>query len=154
MVDVRIGLLVKRLEGEDSAALWAEGRETWAAVLAAHARQDDEALAAALTEHGRLIARGASGEDRWDDLLTVMRHKADLAAREWKRLADLDEMLRKARAMVLVANLASIVQARVKDRETLAAIATDINALVGAPARCRARDVEGEGTDVGPGSGA
>jgi hypothetical protein len=150
LANLRVDRAIERLGGHDSAALWAELERTWAAVRAASVREDAETLRAAVTEHGRLIDCGVSEEERWEELARAARHKADLAGREWKRLADLESLITQEQAMVLVANLVSIVQAHVTDRATLAAIPADISGLVGGPAPRRAGDDDAERGTAGP----
>jgi G:T/U-mismatch repair DNA glycosylase len=141
---MRVKQLARRLDTGEEGGLWAalktafaEFRRANREAMEAAQRNDPDAaaakqaqMAAALGRVGNLIDRGASNELVWDQLGSAMKKEADVAAREWKRLAEMGKLLTAEQGMALITALAMSVQRHVRDQEARRCIADDMSRLV------------------------
>lgn len=130
LLQVRISELAKRLHSGESGTLWAQFKEGFAEFKAAMSAGDKDRIGATLTRLGGLISRGADDEAAWHELAAAIEDKTRIAAREWRRLADLKQLITVERAMVLLTTFAESVRFHVQDTRTLTLIQRDLTKLL------------------------
>jgi hypothetical protein len=136
--------LLAALDSEGSARLFKRLRDTMSAMdrasrdaRTARERGNQEAenrhsqkQAELLNELRRMILRGASEVERWDELRTNMDAQRKLAESERKRLVEAHQVATVEEIMALMGALLAIIKKHVPDPATQRAIGYDMDALV------------------------
>jgi hypothetical protein len=92
---------------------------------------------------GRTISSGADAEAAWGDVVRAVDDKTRVAAREWRRLVDLRQVMTAEQAMTLLAAVVASVRKHVEPlgaggRQALRGISADLHALLHARAAAKA----------------
>jgi hypothetical protein len=93
-----------------------------------------------------LLHQGAANETRWAEVATWLDLRRKTADGERKRLVALQQMITVEQAMALIAQVVEVVNEYVTDRDTLAAIGSEVRAVLS-----RRRSIEhvpGSGSDA------
>jgi hypothetical protein len=131
LLQTRIGDLLSRLNTRGGGTSWERLREAWASVDAAMRAGEVGRVEVALADLGRLIEQGASDEETWREVADLIDRKARVAAKEWKRLVDLRQVITLEEGMALITGIMDAVVTNVADAEIRARIANQVNALIG-----------------------
>jgi hypothetical protein len=135
LLDSRLGEMVESLGEVGSADLWRMLRVNYEALRAARSTNNVEGMALALSAMGELIERGDDVSRTWDQVFALLDQRRKLVESERKRLVEMHQMITVERAMILIQAVMNAVAQRVRDRDTLRALATDVRAIVGGEGR-------------------
>lgn len=130
LVDTRIADLLEQVERGDLGARWLELQEHFTDLTIATQKQDLGAGRAAFEQIGTLIHSGANDYLTWTQISAMLEQRRKLVDTERRMLVDMQQMITSEQAMTLVAALTDIVRKRVSDRDTLAAIQSDLVRLL------------------------
>lgn len=130
LIQARIDQLVERLHGQDSSRMWRELSEAWTEFKAANRTKDLGMMAHAGAKIDGILSKCSHEEQQWSELVKMVREKSDIAAKEWRRIVDMQQIITLDKGMVLVNTLSDLVLRHVKDRATRAAIADEINRVL------------------------
>ncbi len=114
----------------EGTALWEELGRAWALFEAVDPTKNASTAGRALRKVGEIIGEGASRIAAQREALEILERKRKLSETERRRIVDAERMITEAQAMSFVAVLGGIIRTHVTDRETLAAIHSDIAKLV------------------------
>lgn len=131
LLDARLADLLVRVDTGESGHLWEQLVEAKQRYHTAPARDKGQALYLLLD----LIDEGAADHAAWQDVRSVLDQRRRTVESERKRLVEMQQNITVERAMLLVGAIAGIIRAHVSDAKQLAAISTDLGALLhsGAP---------------------
>lgn len=130
LLDSRLGELLRRVDSGESGQTWRDLKATFVAMEQAQRAKEFGEVARLLGELGALIRHGHSDYAAWADVRTLIDQRRKLVESEGKRRKDMQDMITSEKAMVLVSALTDSVRRHVNDRTVLAAISTDIRALL------------------------
>lgn len=130
LVQSRQAELLTHLDVNLALRHWQNARIAYGEVMAASARQDAEALQAALAVLGRALDAGSNDYAVWNEILETSEHRRRLVESEHKRLVAMQQMISTEQAMVLLARVVDTVRRHVADRDTLAAISADFRTIL------------------------
>ena len=106
---------------------------------------DDEAgMLMNMGKMTRLLDQGTDHERIWGELTRAILNKAKVAAREWRRLTDLQQCIPAERVAALFTGLAMSIRQNVTDPVALRNISEAMARLTGAVGRPRAEVVDGD----------
>jgi len=128
LLDARLAEVLGRLDTGESNQVWQELQRTYGELRTA--RGSPERMAAALTAMGQLIEDGLADYAAWDDVRSLLDQRRRLVESERRRLVEMQQMLTAEQAMTLLAAVTDTIRRHVTDRNTLAAIATDLSRIV------------------------
>ena len=144
-----IVLLTSRIVELASRLRTGEGPSAWEQVQAAHTQliagiraNDQPAIQAALSALDAAVKRGGSENEIWAEIERAIENKTRVASREWKRQADMKQLLTVAETMTLVSSLVASVKTHVTDQAAVRAISRDVALLLRGPSTPVADDVE------------
>ncbi len=121
---------LKRAKVGEGAALWEELGRAWERFKAARPETDAATAGRCLRRVGELVEEGASRIAAQREALEIVERKRKLSETERRRILDAERMITEAQAMSFVAALVGIMRRHVTDRETLAAIHSDVTNLL------------------------
>jgi hypothetical protein len=127
LTDARLADLLKKVDTGESGALWAKVQKHFDKY--AELRHKTEKFVEAEKEFNTLesyIQAGISDRYAWAEIAAQVEQRRKLVESEGKRLKDMQQSITAEKAMTLIAALAGIVRKHVTDRNTLAAISTDL----------------------------
>lgn len=130
LAEARITDLLSRVDSGESGELWQETREAWNRFREAHyaGLTDDEMEA--VDELDYLLRRGQADYAVWHEVMVMIEQRRKLVESERRRLVDMQQMITAEQAMALVSAIIDTVRRNVSDRDTLAAIQTDLTKLI------------------------
>lgn len=126
LVDARLHDLLKRVDTGEAGVHWRRAQKLLADM---HATDDATKQQQCLIDLEATIGDGASDYAAWDEVTKLVAQRQRLVESERKRLVDLRQMITTEKAMLLIANISSIIQRHVTDRSILSKIAHDLNVL-------------------------
>lgn len=132
-IHLTYAMLTEALRGMDqgeAGRLWRDLKTTWDALQEANRQRDGDAAKQALSEIGRLIARGVADAAARSEVLDIVERRRKLVESEAKRRTAMQQMITAERLMVLVSAVTDVVMRHVDDPRQRAAIAADIGALI------------------------
>ena len=140
LVDVRMLEIVEALDDRAPEDLWHELRGRWAALVGAdekrrRAETDKEKQAAdrgltdAISYVGRLIERGATETQNWNEIFKLQGHRAKLVESQRKREMELGQYINAAQMQAYTVALVEIIRRYVSDRDALQNIAEAVRLL-------------------------
>lgn len=132
-IHLTYAMLTEALRGMDqgeAGRLWRDLKTTWDALQEANRQRDGDAAKQALSEIGRLIARGVADAAARSEVLDIIDRRRKLVESEAKRRTAMQQMITAERLTVLIARVADIVVRHVDDPRTRAAISADIGSLL------------------------
>ncbi|HJT76742.1 MAG TPA: hypothetical protein VJ739_06030, partial [Gemmataceae bacterium] len=139
LLHVRLEELTRRLGTPESGRGWAELRAARDRMHEARSIPDAAARGAALAREleviDRVILHGSEHEANWAEVERAVARKVAVAAREWKRLVDLQQLITAESAMQLVAGIMLAVKEHVTDPNALQGIAQKMRLLLHRPDR-------------------
>jgi hypothetical protein len=130
LVDARIGDLLSRLDEGDIAGLWLKLQRAYEDFRQSIHTGDKEAGIEAMHTMGNIIELGANDQLLWAQLSGFMEQRRALASTEAKRRIAMQKTMDAKEGMALAMALVGVVRAHVRDRDTLAAIQTDLTRLL------------------------
>jgi hypothetical protein len=130
LVDTRLAELLGQLDTGESGRRWRSLQSAHADIKSAIASRDSALLSTALTALNSVIEGGLMEQALWEEILTLVDHRRKLVESERRHLIASQQMITAERAMILLANITSIIKEHVHDRTILAAISTGIRGLV------------------------
>lgn len=139
--------VLKRVNAGESGRLWKMLQAAYNAMLEARAQNDGAQVAARLNDIGSLIQRGIADYAAWGEVREVVEQGRKLRETEHKRLVAMQMMVSKEEQMNLVAALVSMVRRHISDRDTLAAISTDLIGILNHESGARLVTGDDGGTD-------
>ena len=107
-------------------------QEAYGDLERAQAQWDTGAMATALNAIGDTIKQGSADYVAWEEIGRLLDQRRRLVESERKRQVEMHQMITAERAMILLAAVVQVIKEHVRDRDVLAAISTDIRALVAA----------------------
>jgi hypothetical protein len=147
LLTTRIGELVQQLDTGQTRQSWSQLRQGVGKL-----RQDYEALSGAVRkgDAGQFVARaeaigaslqvleervraGGKVEEVWEQLAEAVERRARVARAEWKRLAEMKQVVSAEQALGLVVAVMMSVKRHVTDKQTIRLIANEIGSLVAQP---------------------
>ena len=131
LVELRITVLLRRLNSDESGRPWARLYRTYTELVDARAKGNVPETTKLTLKLGQMLKEGNSQEQLWRELLDTIQRKADVASREWRRMAHLEQFISAERAIVLITAVVDVVKQHVTDRQTLSLISREIGALYG-----------------------
>lgn len=137
--------LLSKLEIGDSAAFWAQLRNTVDAAEAAVAREDAETLGQALQAIHQLAYRGGRDHLVWSQYMEVVQNGRMLRETEFNRLKTLQALINITDVNVLMRRLVAIFGKHIKDPAIYRDVIQDIDAEFGAGARALIKSSSEEG---------
>ena len=132
-IHLTYAMLTEALRGMDqgeAGRLWRDLKTTWDALQEANRQRDGDAAKQALSEIGRLIARGVADAAARSEVLDIVERRRKLVESEAKRRTAMQQMITAERLMVLVSAVTDVVMRHVDDPRQRAAIAADIGAII------------------------
>lgn len=132
LVGTRQTELLDRLDSGLTLERWRAAQMAHGDMLAAIRNQDSRAMQAAIAALGEALAGGVGDYAVWEEVVTLAEQRRKLVESEQKRLAVAQQMITSEQGMVLVARLIGSVRKHVTDPIVLAAIATELTAIVNA----------------------
>lgn len=123
--------LFRQVDKHGGAALFADLSQAWKELEAAQKAKDGPAVVSLMGEIGTLIKRGASDGAKWREIAGLMEQERKLIETEQKRRVAMQTMITAEQGQLLIKALLASVNSHVDDKRILAAIGTDIMALVG-----------------------
>lgn len=132
-IHLTYAMLTEALRGMDqgeAGRLWRDLKTTWDALQEANRQRDGDAAKQALSEIGRLIARGVADAAARSEVLDIVERRRKLVESEAKRRTAMQQMITAERLMVLVSAITDVVMRHVDDPRQRAAIAADIGAII------------------------
>jgi hypothetical protein len=130
LLKMRVGQLLERLRTGETGSLWGDLQAAYTELGAAIRSGDQELFQQSLERLGSIIQRGGSAEETWAQLHEALDAKTTVAAREWKRLVDMNQVITADKALGLVTAICHVVVRHVHDMRTRTLIANEIKALV------------------------
>jgi len=130
LMDARLGDLLKRVDSGESGELWKQLKATYKDLEDAQRVGDEVASVLAMDALKQLITRGAMDYEAWSDVRILVEQRRKLVESEGRRRKDMQDMITSEKAMLLVTSLVETVRRHVSDRDTLAAISTDLARLL------------------------
>ena len=130
ILTVRIQDLIGRLKTGEHGSIWSDLRHHHQAFLAAMRMGDQELAGKTLSALGNVIENGVSVETAWEELFDSIERKTVVAGREWKRLADLQQLMTMEDTMSLIMAVMGSVKAHVSSAVERSKIAVDISLLL------------------------
>jgi hypothetical protein len=130
LVDARIIDLLQRVDTGEAGIVWRQAQAAMAAFEREQARQNVDGMKLALEQVQRLMTHGAEDYAVWEEISELIEQRRKLCDSESKRLVMLQQMLTVEQAMLLLETVTAIIQRHVPDRQTLQAIAFEIQGLV------------------------
>lgn len=134
LIDARIGDLIARVDTGESGALWARLMQARSDLLLYRRAGDTVKTAEALNTLLDLVGQGHADYRAWAEVGATIEQRRRLVESERKRLVEMQQTLTVEKAMLLIGAIGGIIKAHVQDRQALAAISNDIQALVSADA--------------------
>lgn len=132
MCDARLKELVRNLDVNEAPALWRDLRAEVDQARAALAQQppDQETASRHVGEIFRLVYRGASDADRWDEYKSMADLRRKLAESERRRLVEMHQMLTAESMLIIIGGVVQAIRKHVNDARLLAAISTEIGSVL------------------------
>jgi len=117
--------ILERVGVEDTADLWAELQQTYGELMDVDP-SDIERHDELISELGRLIQRGASENQRWQEFMTLADQKRRLIDSERRREKELGEWLPIEKALVFIDAIDKIIRDHIDDHAVILNIGQDI----------------------------
>ena len=129
LASARIGDLLRRCDPGESGAAWDAAKAALGDFKAAIVAGNGAGLRSAIQRLEKLIERGESDYAAWREVFAVIEHRRRLSDSEAKHQERLQTSITVERAMLWLGAVVGIIKSHVTDRETLAAIARDLQRL-------------------------
>jgi hypothetical protein len=126
VIDARLADVLGRVDTGESGHVWATLGKAWRAYRTGPPEKRMEAEA----QISDLILTGTSDYEAWEDVRSLIDQRSRLVLGERQRLVQMQQMLSVEQAMTLMAAVADSVRKHCRDRDTLAAISSDLGKLV------------------------
>jgi hypothetical protein len=127
--------LLEQLDSGLSLARWRSAQTAYGDLLAAMQEKDSTGLQRALIAlEDALGVRVTDDSAVWEEVVTLSEHRRRLVESEHKRLVAMQQMITTEQAMALLARITESIRKHVSDPSILAAIATELRAIVNAGA--------------------
>jgi hypothetical protein len=132
LLKTRIGQLVSRLQTGETGSVWGDLQAAFSELSAVVRSPDPDParFGEALNNLGTIINRGADIEGVWGELYEVVDQKTAVAAREHKRMVDLQAYITSERALALITAIMHSVVRNVSDLDARTRISHDVRALI------------------------
>lgn len=130
LLDARIADLLSRVDTGESGAAWTQAGKSYRELKNAMGKIDIPAAQDAMQQLEAALGDGSADYTAWNEIQSLVQQRRALVETERKRLVDLEQMITVEQGMILVGTLLGIIKARVSDPAILAAIQTDVNALL------------------------
>lgn len=132
LLKTRIGQLVSRLQTGETGSVWGDLQAAYSELSAVVRSPDPDParFTEALNALGQVINRGADIEGVWAELYDVVDQKTAVAAREHKRMVDLQAYITSERALALITAIMHSVVRNVPDLQARTRISHDVRALI------------------------
>jgi hypothetical protein len=152
VLDARAVELLSKLDAAGSLGVWRELQAKWDAIAKALKGGDCAEVMGGLNGLDELLKRGVDNESVWEEILKVQKAKAYLAAKEWRRLADMQQMVTLEQLMAMMAAITSLIAESVSLREDRLKVLRGIERLLDVARNAHpGRSVTvGVGDDPGP----
>ncbi|MBI1314501.1 hypothetical protein GC176_24680 [bacterium] len=157
-LDAILADFASNLDGFDRQGI-ATLRDSQNEIQAAIAAGDDERLAAAVDAQGALLDAEATQMQRVFEFADLMEQRSRIAAREHRRMVQLDAMVRFDELLVRIGLMMEAVRQNVRDNAAIALIATEWQRILGPlprgitngslTAQERGRSGDDDGSDAG-----
>ena len=134
LFDARLGQLLSKVDTGEAGALWRKAKDEYKLLDQAIRDGDAAELKTHMANLGVLLGRGVSDYAAWDEIGKTVALREKLAASERKRLVETQVTLDLRTGQAFILRVLQSVERHVEDRQTLAAIATELRPLIGAPA--------------------
>jgi hypothetical protein len=129
LVDARMMDLLSRVDTGEAGAVWRQAKAALRRFHLAQARQDPDKMHEHLYTLQGLTERGAGDYAAWQEIGAQMELRRRLCESEHKRMVLLQQYISTERAMVLLELVVDIVKRHIPDRQTLSAIAFELQQL-------------------------
>lgn len=129
LLQIRLKQLASRVGSNSSIEGWKRLRDTFAEFRAANAAGDAPRMLEALNTIQQTIDGAVADDEAWSDLVEAVERATAVGAREWRRLADNQQMATYDQVRLIVMSIAEAVMLHVKDQTARAAIAEHIGRL-------------------------
>jgi hypothetical protein len=132
LLRTRIGQLVSRLQTGETGSVWGDLQAAYSELSAVvrSPEPDPVRFGEAFKHLGEVINRGADVETVWAELYDVVDQKTTVAAREHKRMVDLQAYITSERALALITAIMHSVVRNVPDLQARTRISHDVRALI------------------------
>jgi hypothetical protein len=132
LLRTRIGQLVSRLQTGETGSVWGDLQAAYSELSAVvrSPEPDPVRFGEAFKQLGDVINRGADIETVWAELYDVVDQKTTVAAREHKRMVDLQAYITSERALALITAIMHSVVRNVPDLQARTRISHDVRALI------------------------
>jgi hypothetical protein len=132
LLRTRIGQLVSRLQTGETGSVWGDLQAAYSELSAVvrSPEPDPVRFGEAFKRLGDVINRGADIETVWAELYDVVDQKTTVAAREHKRMVDLQAYITSERALALITAIMHSVVRNVPDLQARTRISHDVRALI------------------------
>jgi hypothetical protein len=132
LLRTRIGQLVSRLQTGETGSVWGDLQAAYSELSAVvrSPEPDPVRFGEAFKQLGEVINRGADIETVWEELYDVVDQKTTVAAREHKRMVDLQAYITSERALALITAIMHSVVRNVPDLQARTRISHDVRALI------------------------
>lgn len=133
LVNARIADVLTHVEVGEVGVAWMQMRALYHKLDNAIKTQKVTGMLEVMADMDALTSQGVGEFERWKEIYELMELRRRLAETERRRLIDMQQYITSQQAMVMIGTLLGIIKARVDDRNVLAAIQHDVNALLASP---------------------
>lgn len=130
LLDTRLADVLGRVQTGEGAAIWQQLAKTKAQLEKARASGDEVGARAGVDTLLALIGNAMEEQAAWGEVYNLIEQRRRVVDSEWKRLADMQQMITAERALLLITALTQIIKTHVTDTIILGAISTDIRKLI------------------------
>lgn len=130
LLRLRVGQLASKLDTGEPAQTWTELQGTFGELTAAIRAGNDELFKSSLDKLGALIKKGVDQEAIWAELTEAIESKTTVAAREHKRMVDMQQLITAEKALALINSIMHSVVRNVPDLQARIRISHDVRALI------------------------
>lgn len=132
LVGTRQGELLERLDNGLTPAKWFSAQAAYRDLVIAINQRDQEEYQAAIDRLGSALDATENEGAIWDEVIALSEQRRKLAESEQKRLVAMQQMITTEQAMALLARVTESIRKHVSDPSILAAVASDLRAIVNA----------------------
>lgn len=132
LIDLRISMLLERIDTAESGARWQECRAAMREFTVAMQSGEPSQVSAALTALNASINRGVNDYHNWQEIFDSIEVRRRVTETEVRRIKAAEEFISTSEAFEIITLIAESVNRHVQDANAKALIQADIEAAIGA----------------------
>jgi hypothetical protein len=131
LLQARLRQVLPRTSAGEAGQVWRSLRTTWGAFKRAQSKGQVEEMTEQLDEIGRLIGKGATEAQAWDEIGGIVERIRRLTESEGKRRVQMQQMVTVDKLDVLLAQIVDAIKTEVHDVDTLRRLSQRLAVIVG-----------------------